>query len=149
MWSVNKYVIVFVGISLFYFLYLLIDCEHYFYEILQFPKAFAFRRLYHQCTVYRERKSRSMVAVIHQTLCNVILADTCFLMYLAAFQNHFVTYISVCSAIYDAVSIIQTSCQIVCIQNSDLGSLCQSFCSHHANIAVGDSEDTRAAERCC
>ena len=70
-------------------------------------------------------------------------------MYLAAFQNHFMSDETGSSPINNAISIFQTSSQIVGIENGYFSSLGQAFGTHHPDVAVCDRQDTRTAERSC
>ena len=89
-----------------------------------------------------------MIAVVHQAFGNIIFADTGFFVYLATFQNHLVSHKAVGSPVYNAIRIFQASSQIVCIENGCLGCHCQSFGTHHTDIAVGDRQNTGTAKRC-
>ena len=48
------------------------------------------------------------------------------------------TYETRSSTIYNAVSILQTSSQIIGAENSDFGSTGQPFRTHHADVSVSD-----------
>ena len=87
-----------------------------------------------------------MVAIVHQTFGNVQFTDACVLMQCAAFQYHLMAHEALCSTIDDAVGILQLGCQIVGIQNGYLRGTRQALCSHHADIAIGDGQDTCTAE---
>ena len=63
--------------------------DTYVYEVIQFGKAFALRGFYHQRAVNGEGEGRRMIAVVHQSLGDVVFADARFLVHLAALQYHF------------------------------------------------------------
>ena len=88
-----------------------------------------------------------MISIIHQSFGNIIFGNSTFLVNLPAFQNHFMSYKSVCSAVYRTVCIVQRSSKIIGIQYSCLGRPFQSFSSHHANIGIGNRQDTGTAVR--
>ena len=90
-----------------------------------------------------------MIAVVHQALGDVVFADARFLVHLAALQYHFVADKAVCPAINDAIGILEACSQVVGVQDGRLGGACQSFRTHHADVAVSDGQDARTAERCC
>ena len=82
--GVDQYIIFFIGTAILHFLNLVPDGQHHLHEVIQFGKAFALRRFNHQCAVYREGEGGGMIAVVHQTLGDVIFADTGFVMQIAA-----------------------------------------------------------------
>ena len=88
-----------------------------------------------------------MIAVVHKTFGNIIFADTCFFVYFAALQYHFMSDKAGCPAIDDAIGVLEAGSQIIGIQNGYLGGACQSLRTHHAYIAVGNGQNTRTAER--
>ena len=97
--------------------------------------------------MYGEGEGRSVIAVVHQTLGNIIFADTRFFVYLAAFQNHFVANEAGSAPVNDAIRILEASSQIIGAQYRYLGGTCQSFRSHHADVSVSDGQDACTAER--
>ena len=120
---------------------------HDIHKVVQFCQTFTFRRFNHQRTVYREGEGRCMVTVVHQTLGNIIFRDSAFFVYLPAFQNHLMTYETVLSAVYHSIRIFQASGQVVGIQNSCLSRSSQTFCPHHADVAVSNRQDTGTSIR--
>ena len=90
----------------------------------------------------RERERWRVVAEVHQTLGDVVLVDARMLFDLAAFENQLVTDAAGGTGVDDAVCIFQFGCQIVCIQDGCLGDRFQSFRAQHADVSVGNRQDT-------
>ena len=88
-----------------------------------------------------------MIAVVHQTFGDVIFADSCFFVYLTAFQNHFVTYEAGGTPINDAVCVFEARSQVIGTQDGYLRGTGQPFRSHHADVPVGDGQNACTAER--
>ncbi len=148
-WSIDEYVVFLISTSVLHFLNFFPDGLHHFHEIVEFPQAFTFGRLDHQCTVYREGEGRCMITEVHQTLRNIVFANAAHVVQVTAIENHFVTYKTGCTRVNDTVSISQASGQIVCTQDSGLGSTCQAFSTHHADVTVSNRENTGATIRSC
>ena len=144
--SIYQHVVRLVRFAVLHFLNFLPDSEHHMYKVIQLGKAFALRRFYHQCAVNGEGEGRRVITVVHKAFGYIIFADARFLVYLAAFQYHFVSYETRCSAIDDTVGVFEAGSQIIGVQNGSLGGACQPFRTHHADIAVGDRQDSRTAE---
>ena len=138
MWGIYQNIIFLIRFSFFHFLDFLPDGQHHVHEVIQFGKAFAFCRLYHKRAVNGEGEGGSMIAIVHQSFGNIILTDARFFVNLAAFQYHFMTNKAGCAPIYDTIRVFQTGCQVISAENSDFGSTCQSFRTHHADISVSD-----------
>ena len=110
-------------------------------------QTFTLGRFYHQRTVYRKGERRSVIAIIHQTLGDVVLRNAAFFMNLAAFQNHFVSYTALSSPVDNSIGILQRSSQVIGVQDSRLGSLCQPLASHHADIRISNRQDAGTSVR--
>ena len=145
MGCVQQHVVRAVGATVLYLLYFLPDGQHGIDEVVQFGQAFAFGRFNHQRAVHGEREGGGMVAVVHQSFGDVVLADTCFGVDVATFQNHLVSHEAVGAAVDYAVGVLQAGGQVVGVEDGNLCGAGQSFGSHHADVAVGDGQDACTA----
>ena len=146
--SVEQYVVLGIGTAFLHFLYLLPDAVHGSHEVVQLCKAFAFGRLYHQRAMHGEGEGGSVVAIVHQAFGDIVLRNARLGLYIAALQNHLMSHVAVRATVDHTVGVIEAGGQVVGVEDGNFRGACQSFGSHHADIAVGDGQDAGTAPRC-
>ena len=91
-WRIFQNIICLVSFSFSDFDHFLTNSLQSLNETIQLFFRFAFRRLYHQCPVNRERQSGSVETEVHQTLGNIQLGDSIFFIEHIAIPDHLMTY---------------------------------------------------------
>ena len=146
--SIDEHVVLLVGNTILYLLNFIPDSKHHLHEVVEFGQTFALGRLNHQRAVHRERERRSMVAKVHQTFGNIILADTGLFVQLTALENHFMAHRAVLATINRAVGILKACSQIVGAENGNLRGTRQTLNTHHTDVTVGDGQNTSTTVWC-
>ena len=131
---VKKDIIVFVRFSGLDIRYLLADLQQHIAETVYLHERLALGRLNHQCSVYRERECRRMIAIVHQTFGYIRLGNTdC--VELAAIKNQFVPYPSRSAGINNAVRLFEPRSHIVSRKDSRSRSMAEPLRTQHSDIS--------------
>lgn len=111
-------------------------------ESVEFGLVFGFCGLDHERVGDGPGHGRGMETVILKTFGNVDGLNAARLLEVTCIEDEFVRTSAVGVCVEDWVVVLETSEDVVCIQESDLGGMCKTLGAHHVYVIESDGKET-------